>query len=528
MIKSLKKYILPFPFIFGLWPVLSLIANNIYEISPGDGFRAIFFSLCFTLVLIVCLTLLTRDPLKSSLITSLLIVLFFSYGHLYKLLVEFTFFGQSLARHRYLVLIYLVLLVILAWIIIRTKRDLSIWIRILNILAVSLLIIPIYQITTYQINQSRADRKAKENLVTSLDVHLPEDQVSRDVYFIVADGYPRSDFITQYMDIDNSGFLDGLRSRGFFVAECSQANYTTTHGSIAATLNMEYLREDDTDSAGSIPPQHDLDAMIRNNKVQTIFSGLGYQVVTFENGYPWLNWGKSDIHINLPWQNPQLGFFRKSINDFEILVLDTTIVRLLLDLSILPDLKEFIIPITDWDTPGRPRGENILYMLETLPEVPTSIEGRKFVYFHVVFPHPPYVFDSEGNFLEEEPTDELNAYADHITYLNSRLLEIIDTILEQSVPEPVIVIQSDHGASIDYKNLDIDNANRLGILNALYLPPTPNGDPIDQVYSTISPVNTFRLIFDNYFQAGFGLLEDRSIVGKRGLFTTLKCSPISQ
>ena len=440
--------------------------------------------------------------------------------------MEFVLFGQSLARHRYLVLIYIVLFIILTWIIVRTKRDLSKLIKIFNILAVSLLIIPIYQITIYQINQSRADREAKENLVASRDVHLPEDQVSRDVYLIVADGYPRSDFITQYLDVDNSGFLDGLRSRGFYVAECSQSNYTTTHGSIAATLNMKYLREDDTDTAGSIPPKHNLDAMIRNNEVQTIFSGLGYQIVTFENGYPWLRSEMSDIHIDLPWQNPQLGIFKKSINDFEILVLNTTVVRLLSDLSILPDLTEFIIPITDWDTPGAPRRENILYMLETLPKVPTSIEGPKFIYFHVVFPHPPYVVDSEGNFLEEEPTDELNAYADHITYLNSRLMEIIDTILEQSDPEPVIVIQSDHGASIDYEGLDIDYSNRLGILNAFYLPPTSNGDPIDQLYSTISPVNTFRIIFDSYFQGGFGLLEDRSIVGKQSLFTTSGCSPL--
>lgn len=132
--------------------------------------------------------------------------------------------------------------------------------------------------------------------------------------------------------------------------------------------------------------------------------------------------------------------------------------------------------------------------------------------------------DADGKFLNEEPTDELAAYADHITYLNSRLIEIIDTILEQSNPEPIIIIQSDHGASIDYESLNIDKANRLGILNAYYLPPTPNGNPADQMYSTITPVNTFRVIFDQYFNGRYGLLEDRSIVGNQSPFTTIDCS----
>ena len=144
----------------------------------------------------------------------------------------------------------------------------------------------------------------------------------------------------------------------------------------------------------------------------------------------------------------------------------------------------------------------------------------KFVYIHLVFPHPPYIVDADGELLSEEPVDELAAYTDQITYINSRLIDIVDTIIEESDIEPIIVIQSDHGASIDYEALNIDKANRLGILNAFHLP----GIDAKELYSTISPINTFRLIFDRYFNGQYGLLPDKSIVGKESPFTTISCS----
>jgi len=46
----------------------------------------------------------------------------------------------------------------------------------------------------------------------------------------------------------------------------------------------------------------------------------------------------------------------------------------------------------------------------------------------------------------------------------------------------------------------------MAILNAYYL---PRGGQ-DLLYENISPVNSFRLIFDYYFGGNFGLLEDGS------------------
>jgi hypothetical protein len=52
----------------------------------------------------------------------------------------------------------------------------------------------------------------------------------------------------------------------------------------------------------------------------------------------------------------------------------------------------------------------------------------------------------------------------------------------------------------------IDDRNRTEILNVYYLP--DGGDA--KLYPAISPVNTFRIIFDTYFGANYSLLPDNT------------------
>ena len=45
--------------------------------------------------------------------------------------------------------------------------------------------------------------------------------------------------------------------------------------------------------------------------------------------------------------------------------------------------------------------------------------------------------------------------------------------------------------------------NRMSIFNAYYFPND------DFLYDDITPVNSFRVLFDSHFQTNYGLLEDR-------------------
>ena len=79
--------------------------------------------------------------------------------------------------------------------------------------------------------------------------------------------------------------------------------------------------------------------------------------------------------------------------------------------------------------------------------------------------------------------------------INSRLLAIVEEILQESDSQPIIVFQGDTGGPDQTKFI---------ILNVYYL----MGEIPPDLYYEITPVNTFRLIFDRYFGSEYGLLPD--------------------
>jgi hypothetical protein len=90
-------------------------------------------------------------------------------------------------------------------------------------------------------------------------------------------------------------------------------------------------------------------------------------------------------------------------------------------------------------------------------------------------------------------------YVNQAQFLNKKLLQAVDTILAESEPPPIIIIQGDHGPWLQ------PNDKRMQILTAIYFP-----NHMDKLYPTISPVNIFRLVFNLYFGGKYELLDDVS------------------
>ena len=96
-----------------------------------------------------------------------------------------------------------------------------------------------------------------------------------------------------------------------------------------------------------------------------------------------------------------------------------------------------------------------------------------------------------------ETTNEREAYFGQYQFITGVIPNVIQEILDKSSSDPVIILQSDHGPrwSGDWNN----------VLNAYHLP--GNGNSL--VYDDISPVNSFRIVFDKYLGANYPLIEDR-------------------
>jgi hypothetical protein len=99
-------------------------------------------------------------------------------------------------------------------------------------------------------------------------------------------------------------------------------------------------------------------------------------------------------------------------------------------------------------------------------------------------------------------------YVAQLKYIDNKALKAIDAILANSKKPPVIILQSDHGVRWKFGSEGEINDYRthFGILNAYHF---PDGD-YSQLYESISPVNSFRVVLNRYFGANIKLLEDRS------------------
>ena len=141
-----------------------------------------------------------------------------------------------------------------------------------------------------------------------------------------------------------------------------------------------------------------------------------------------------------------------------------------------------------------------------------SKDGPKFVYAHFILPHPPFVFDKDGSAVSEVEaavrTKEQN-YTNQLIFTNGKILETVDKLFESKAVSPIILIQSDEGPDlwgIENKSRDRQLRWRTEIISAFHLPNVDAGALIPQ---TVTPVNTFRLVFKLYFGADIDLVEDR-------------------
>jgi len=80
------------------------------------------------------------------------------------------------------------------------------------------------------------------------------------------------------------------------------------------------------------------------------------------------------------------------------------------------------------------------------------------------------------------------------------LLELLPKMIASSPTPPIIILQGDHG-SIGSKP-----GTRTSIFNAYFLP----DGAIRSLYPSISPANSFRVVFNQFFGGNYTLLEDVS------------------
>ena len=165
------------------------------------------------------------------------------------------------------------------------------------------------------------------------------------------------------------------------------------------------------------------------------------------------------------------------------------------------------------------RRDRILCQFDDITKIKYGAEKPVFVFMHVMAPHDPYVFGPNGEEVNYkytfgptgnaylDPSEEKIAYINQLTYLTKILEETIESLQENSDSAPVIIIQSDTGPNIGLSDTttELQQTSRMSIFNAYYFP----NEEYDLLYDDITPVNSFRIVFDSQFQTNYGVVEDK-------------------
>jgi len=502
----MRRPIVLHPFLFAIYPVVALLAINAAWAPAGQAGRAVLASLAVSLLLLVSLTLILRDPLKAGLIASLLIVPLVGYGQLYDGLRSAGFGG--VARHRYLAPVITAGVALGITATLRTRRELGPLNHALNLIAALSLALPLVSLLRFEADRLSSPSTAfAQPSVPSLSWNSPEPPP--DIYLILLDAYARQDVLSTVFSYDNSPTLEALRELGFYVADESRANHAQTSLSLAALLNMDYvpalLPGADPDSVN----REALWQLVQHSRVRAALEQLGYTSVAFATGLQGTEILDADVFLAPPSLQSRLS--PRGLNAFESMLLEGSAGRALTDLNLA--LPRFL---PDTDYPYQLHRERVNFAFDQLQRLPETA-GPKFVIAHIIAPHPPFVFGPNGEPIGQtqpytlgfersriSPDEYIQGYRHQIQYVDQRLLATVTAILKNSERPPIIIVQADHGPEGKHATVSYPQ-QRMTILNALYL---PNGGG-EGLYSDITPVNTFRLILQHYFQGDIELLPDR-------------------
>lgn len=480
------------PVLFAVYFVLFLYSVNLEEVEPGDLLPVLATVGGGTALALIIAGVLAGDVRRAALVLTVFVVAFLSYGHVARILQP-TGIGPTV--HQVGLVVMIVVAGIVAW---RGQRYLGGATRTLNIASFALMLVPFFSIAPYAVARVTTG-EAPVPIPSAAPV--PPGGGGPDIYWFVFDRYPSASSARLAYGIE-SPIFEELRARGFYVADRSHANYQRTTLSLASTFSAEYLDGrghadifGPTDRSGGY-------TRIQNSNVARYLKSRGYYYVHVGSDFsPTRTSVLADVNHTFDNQS-----------DFGAAFVDSTAMPgVLRRLGMSGSRWTRRYNWTTWE----------VGLLANLPPYPSP----KFVFGHVILPHTPYIFDADGDFVSEEADRDrqpLERFTEQLTFTNARMLAIIDDLLAVPAAErPVIIVQADEGpypshledeTRYDWTTASLEEREiKFGILNAWFL---PDGRDIG-LYPEISPVNTFRLLFNGYFDTNLPLLPDESFTLRR-------------
>ena len=482
------------PLLAAAYPVIFLFTVNAAEqVTLATLWLPLLVSVGAAAAILVVLGLLTGNWQRAGLVTTVLVIGFFGYGHAWNA------FGGALDSQWPLIVAWTLLVAVALVLAVKARRQHALAATgLLNVVTAVLLALNAWSLGSTMV---AVGASAPGEDVSPLDLAPADPDDLPDVYYIIVDRYAGPTALRETYGFDNEPFLTGLEERGFDVARHAHANYIKTPLSLVSSLDMEYLDpeplEAEAEDGADRGPIHR--QLGERRVVPATFKELGYSYVQIGN---W--WTPTQKNVDA-----DRTFVYSGQDEFSGVLLQTTLMRALSEPHAAPE--------DPWDWPEMLANNN--YALDRLEQVP-SLPGPKYVFAHLVTTHPPYVHDTDGSLNTRDEVAERGrpaSYIRQLQYANSRLLDAIDRIVA-SDPDAVIMLQADEGpfpARYDADDwnfqwrsaTDEEVEEKFGILFAMRVPEADVAAA--GFHDDMTPVNAFRVIFNARFGADLELLPDR-------------------
>jgi len=472
-----------YPPLLGIFPILALFSANLALMPIGDLWRPLGIGLLAAVVVWLLSAAVMRNFEKGSMLAGMAFLAFWTYQR-----------GAALVPNAY-VRVYLAAFALLFmgltyWVVKRFAPT-----AFLNRLSLFLVVLCCGQIGWHWYRWSSPSDDGKAG-VAATGANRPPD-----IFYIILDGYGRSDQLLRNLDFDNSDFISQLKSLGFYVPDRNHSNYCQTALSLASSLNFDYLSNLLPQEGPQSEDRDSLNNLVNDSRLARLLRGKGYTNIAIMTGFPAFEFPHADLRLTGP----------RSMTLFESTLLDTT--------PIPPDA----IPI---ETQTSQRRHVLLSAFSDLDDLAKPTSSPRFIFAHILAPHPPFVFTEDGGVLPRKgpfgywdgsdymqnvstPSNYRSGYTSQAKYISKRVLEVVRHIVSASSRPPIVIVQGDHGSKLhlDQEMLAKTDVNEcLSNLAALYVPDSIRA----KLYPEITPVNFFRIILSDLFHENLPTYPDRS------------------
>lgn len=495
----MKRFLQTVPLFLVLLPVFyltHLLTDYFRVLNFGHLFISETFWYLFIPSLLFVLLLRSWKPLVRRLVLLIFFVefLFFFYGPIHTFLED-----NAPALSKYTVMVPALLAVALLWgiFLFRSRQPFYNTYQYLNILLLVLVGYELALITLLNATDGGIKRLTKDYPISESYKKCDTCQ-NPDIYFLVFDMYANNSVLKSFWNYDNSDLNRFLDSSGFYHARHSTSNYNYTVFSIGSTFNMDY-HDKDLKYTNTFRSSSQL-GQFEDNQLFRILKTQGY---SFYN-YSWFHFVDAPARVA-----PFVLTAPK-----ELVAAQTFWYRFRTDIAWNFKMFRRTRTVKERLTPFF-----VEECLNNLSRVQDAYKGVKalsaqqgngpvFLYAHFLMPHGPFMFDSLGN-VKSQPewlSVKHEDYLQQVKYANRMIKDLCATLQSQAKRPRIIIVASDHG----YRNFNSkDNLSRdveFKNLEAFYFP----GGDYSRLHDSISSVNTFRVIVDQYFGHPLPKLPDTS------------------